>query len=164
MKRAPSKKFALPRVPRPALSLPPPFCPKVSAVLRVCAMLFIAAPLFALGLPLSEGPPALPPTFTTTVTSVMSGTSPSAPKGTQVYKQFFDFTNKRLRKDTNGISKVYRYDKPIQPPIDPGPNDPHFATPKGYQFQTDKPDSTCCWLWLWAPRACCWLITGSYSN
>ena len=34
------------------------------------------------------------------------------------------------------------------PPIHPGPNDPDFASPKGYQFQSNNPKLNCCWLGL----------------
>ena len=55
----------------------------------------------------------------------------------------FRSANKRLRKDSsNGMTKVYRYDKNIMPPITPGPNDPDFASPKGYQFQLSNVRTT----------------------
>ena len=91
--------------------------------------------------------PAIPQTFTATITSNTTGTSKAIPQGVQTYKQFYDYTNKRLRKDaSNGMTKVYRYDKQIMPPITPGPMDPDFASPKGYQFQLNNPNLNCCWL------------------
>lgn len=32
--------------------------------------------------------------------------------------------------------------------VPPVAGDPPFATPKGYEFRTNDPDVTCCWLWL----------------
>ena len=93
--------------------------------------------------------PEIPKVFTAVITTNTSGTSKSIPQGVKTYKQYYDYSNKRLRKDaTSGMTKVYRYDINVQTPIHPGPNDPEFASPRGYQFQTNNPDLNCCWLWL----------------
>lgn len=93
--------------------------------------------------------PAIPQTFTAVITTNTTGTSKSIPQGVKTYQEFYDYTNKRLRKDAStGMTKVYRYDKNVMPPIHPGPNDPDFASPKGYQFQSNNPKLNCCWLWL----------------
>jgi hypothetical protein len=50
-----------------------------------------------------------------------------------------------------GFTKIYRYDKPIQPPVPPVPGNPTFASPKGYKINlvNGAPDpNRCCWLWL----------------
>ena len=113
------------------------------STMKAALLLAAAAPLAA------ATPPVIPQTFTSQITTNTSGTAKSIPMGVKTYKQFYDYTNKRLRKDeSSGMTKVYRYDKNIMPPISPGPNDPDFASPKGYQFQLSNPDLNCCWLWL----------------
>ena len=115
-------------------------------------MLFLkAAASFLLGAAGSAAAaaPVIPQTWTAEITTNTSGTARQVPQGVKTYKQFYDYTNKRLRKDaSDGMTKVYRYDKNIMPPLQPGPNDPDFASPKGYQFQLSNPDLNCCWLWL----------------
>ena len=62
--------------------------------------------------------PEIPKVFTAVITTNTSGTSKSIPQGVKTYKQYYDYTNKRLRKDaSNGMTKVYRYDKQIMPLI-----------------------------------------------
>ena len=74
--------------------------------------------------------PVIPDTFTADVVAVSSGTAPGVPKGTQSFTQFYDYTNKRLRKDFHdqGYAKVYRYDKLIQPRAST-PHPPRPRTP-----------------------------------
>ena len=95
-------------------------------------------------------PPKIPDTFTAVITSDTSGTSHgTVPKGKSSMKQWYDYANKRLRKDADdGTTKVYRYDVKIDPPFPARPGDPTFPTPKGYQFDLANPNMTCCWLWL----------------
>jgi hypothetical protein len=96
-----------------------------------------------LGLGLQGGVPAIPPTFTSVITSNTTGTAQGPPKGITTIKEYYDYANKRLRKDAgDGTTKIYRYDVNVQPPLQPGPDDPHFATPKGYQFQLSNPNMT----------------------
>jgi hypothetical protein len=94
--------------------------------------------------------PAIPQAFSAVVTENTTGTSASVPHGVTVTTEYYDFDNNRLRKDQAGASmtKVYRYDKLIMPPITPVAGDPPFDCAKGYQFSTSDPDNTCCWLWL----------------
>jgi len=66
------------------------------------------------------------------------------PTGSGVVKQWYDYTNKRLRKDfDDGTSKIYDY-KTL---VDPG-NHPGFPNPQGFKFRTDSIEDSCCWLWL----------------
>ena len=128
---------------------------KLDRVLRYCSGLGVpgGTMLSALSLSLSFAspltPPKIPDSFTAVITATTSGTSSVVPKGTASMKQFYDFSNKRLRKDADdGTTKVYRYDVEVDPPFPKRPDDPTFPTPKGYQFQLSNPNMTCCWLWL----------------
>jgi hypothetical protein len=106
----------------------------------------LACATLGLGL---QSVPAIPPTFTAVITSNTTGTAQGPQKGVSTITQYYDYANKRLRKDAgDGTTKIYRYDVNVDPPLQPGPNDPHFPTPKGYQFQLSNPNMTCCWLWL----------------
>lgn len=61
-------------------------------------------------------PPAIPSAFMATIVSNTTGTVPGIPKGVEEFSQFYDYTNKRLRKDmSNGYTKVYRYDVKEEP-------------------------------------------------
>ena len=53
-------------------------------------------------------PPKIPDTFTAVITSTTSGTSHgTVPKGKATMKLWYDFANKRLRKDSNdGTTKA----------------------------------------------------------
>jgi hypothetical protein len=111
-------------------------------------MLAICASL-TLGLGLQAEAPTIPQTFVATITTNSSGTSSVVQRGVSTMKQYYDYANKRLRKDAeDGSTKIYRYDDPKDPPFPPNPGDPDFKTPKGYQFQLNNPNMTCCWLWL----------------
>ena len=93
--------------------------------------------------------PTIPDAFTAVVITNTTGTSHNVPHGLTTMKEYYDYHNKRLRKDApNGVTKVYRYDKQVMPPVQPSPGDPKFACAKGYQFELADPDNTCCWLWL----------------
>ena len=67
-------------------------------------------------------------------------------------KQWYDYTNKRVRKDFDtGVTKMYDYktlvDTGNEPAGGPGGN-PVFPSPQGFKFRTNDIASTCCWVWL----------------
>ncbi|MDB3902323.1 hypothetical protein N9362_00030 [bacterium] len=86
--------------------------------------------------------PTIPQQYTAQVASDVKGDIPGLPKGKSTYTEYYDFANKRRRVDSSdGTTKVYRYDV-----SDMGHNP--FPAPRGYQFQTNNPKLSCCWLWL----------------
>jgi len=97
-------------------------------------------------------PPTVPSAFTADVTANSSGTMAGLPVGVQKFTMLYDFGNKRLRKDLpNGMTKLYRYDKKVDPPLPVGPPKPGVPiapTPIAYQFRTGSMQD-CCWLWLY---------------
>ena len=98
--------------------------------------------------------PTIPPVWTADIVATSNGTLPGVPVGTKSYTEYHDYTNKKRRLDFKEqyYTKIYRYDKKIQPPFNPGKYDPEFAAPKGYKMHLDSTGNpnpnSCCWLWL----------------
>ena len=71
---------------------------------------------------------------------------PNVPKGSITITQWYDYTNKRLRKDfDDGTSKMYDYKTLVDPGME---RKPKFPSPQGFKYRTDDIANTCCWLWL----------------
>jgi len=90
--------------------------------------------------------PKIPDQFYTKIHSNSSGTVPGIPYGQAVIKQWYDYTNKRLRKDfDDGTTKMYDYKTLVDPGME---KEPKFPSPQGFKFRTDDIENSCCWLWL----------------
>ena len=101
----------------------------------------------------TDGPPVVPSAFIAAVKTQTNGTVPGMPSRSQAFELFYDHGNKRQRKDFgDGTTRVYRYDKMVDPPLPPVKGEPIAPTPMGFKFRTNDPDQTCCWLWLWDPQ------------
>jgi hypothetical protein len=90
--------------------------------------------------------PVIPDQFYSKITGNTTSTVSAIPSGVAVIKQWYDYTNKRIRKDfDNGVTKMYDY----KTMVDAG-NNPHprFPSPQGFKFRTDDLAGTCCWTWL----------------
>jgi hypothetical protein len=106
-----------------------------------------------------NGVPAIPDQWYAEIHGNTTSTVSAIPSGTVVIKQWYDYTNKRVRKDfDSGVTKVYDYktlvDTGNEKPGGPG-NNPVFPSPQGFKYRTDNIANTCCWVWL---------ITGSYDQ
>jgi hypothetical protein len=90
--------------------------------------------------------PAIPDQFYSEIHFNTTGNVSGVPTGVGTIKQWYDYTNKRLRKDfDDGTTKIYDY-KTL---VDPGnEKKPRFPSPQGFKFRTDDIENTCCWLWL----------------
>ena len=100
----------------------------------------------------TNGVPVIPDQFYAEEHGNTTSTIASIPSGTIVIKHWYDYTNKRERKDFDtGVTKMYDYKTLVDPgnekPGGPG-NNPIFPSPQGFKFRTDDLMSTCCWLWL----------------
>lgn len=92
------------------------------------------------------GTPQLPDQWSATMTSKVNSTVRNIPTGTFTITQYYDFTNKRLRKDmSDGTTKMYDYSTMVDSGAAPWPP---FPSPQGFHFKTDDVENTCCWLWL----------------
>jgi len=90
--------------------------------------------------------PVIPDQWAGTMTSKVNSTVADIPSGTFTVTQYYDYTNKRLRKDfSDGTSKMYDYKTMVDSGIAPWPP---FPSPQGFHFRTDDIENSCCWLWL----------------
>jgi len=116
-----------------------------------CALTLASSPFSKLAGRIGATPgkgdvPKIPDQFYAEIHANVTGTVPNVPKGVGVVKQWYDYTNKRLRKDfDDGTSKIYDYKTLVDPGLEPTPK---FPSPQGFKFRTDNINNTCCWLWL----------------
>jgi hypothetical protein len=90
--------------------------------------------------------PVIPDQFYSTIVGNTTSTVSGVPSGSVVIKQWYDYKNRRLRKDfDNGVTKMYDYKTLVDSGIAPHPR---FPSPQGFKFRTDDIAGTCCWLWL----------------
>lgn len=83
--------------------------------------------------------------FTKAQWSVVSRRAVRA-SGTFVITQYYDYTNKLLRKDlSDGTTKMYDYGTLVDSGSAPWPP---FPSPQGFKFRTNDIENSCCWLWL----------------
>jgi len=94
----------------------------------------------------TQAVPVIPDQFYAEIHGNTTGNLSGVPYGTVVIKEWYDYANKRLRKDfDDGTTKMYDY-KTL---VDPGnEKTPKFPAPQGFKFRTDDINNTCCWLWL----------------
>jgi len=93
--------------------------------------------------------PVIPNQFYATIYGNTTGTVPGVPYGQATVKQWYDYTNKRVREDRDdGTTKMYDYKTLVDPGNGRPPIDPVFPSPQGFKFQTNDIENTCCWVWL----------------
>ena len=111
------------------------------AMLTLTTTLSLAAPIAD-----TSAVPKIPDQFYMEIHSNTTSTMPNIPTGVGTMKEYYDYTNKRLRKDfDDGTSKMYDYKTLVDPGLAPTPK---FPSPQGFKFRTDDIENTCCWLWL----------------
>jgi hypothetical protein len=90
--------------------------------------------------------PKIPDQFYAEIHGNTTGNLSGVPYGVSVVKQWYDYTNKRLRKDfDDGTTKMYDYKTLVDPGME---KKPAFPSPQGFKFNTNDIENTCCWLWL----------------
>ena len=90
--------------------------------------------------------PVIPDQFYAEIHGNTTGNISGVPTGVGITKQYYDYTNRRVRRDfDDGTSKIYDYKTLVDPGNEPTPK---FPMPQGFKFRTDNIANTCCWTWL----------------
>jgi len=90
--------------------------------------------------------PKIPDQFYSEIHANNTGNVSGISYGSIVIKQWYDYTNGRLRKDFDtGDTKMYDYKTLMDPGNLPKPT---FPSPQGFKWKTADPLNTCCWVWL----------------
>lgn len=94
--------------------------------------------------------PVIPDAFYAEIHANTTGNLSGVPTGLSVIKQWYDYSNQRLRNDfSDGTTKMYDYKTLVDPGLE---KNPKFPAPQGFKFRTDDIENTCCWLWLIDPN------------